>query len=321
MSLNLAKIDLLRLVVTLCLVGSPIYSWAQEKFSFVALGDLPYGTSQVTYPPYTKLIDRINEIDSVFSIHVGDFKSGSTLCSNEEFANQLNHFQRFKSALIYTPGDNEWTDCHRSNNGSYEPLERLSTLRRVFFKSRQSLGQRPLLVENQSETGSKKFAQYVENVRWQHSEVLFTTLHIVGSNNNFETRSPSAVNEFFDREQANVAWIKDSFSIAAAKKINVMVFAFQADVFESKSIYEDFPSTSGFRKTIGETLLPLAQQWGKPVLIIHGDSHRFKVDQPFILNKKALTNVTRLIVPGADDVRAVEVTVAGSDLKFSLIAP
>jgi hypothetical protein len=100
-----------------------------------------------------------------------------------------------------------------------------------------------------------------------------------------------------------------------------MVFAFQADVFESKSIYEDFPSTSGFRKTIGETLLPLAQQWGKPVLIIHGDSHRFKVDQPFNLNKKALTNVTRLIVPGADDVRAVEVTVAGSVLKFSLIEP
>ena len=321
MSLNVAKIDLLRLVVTLCLAGLPLYSCAQEKFSFVALGDLPYGTPQVAYAPYTKLIDRINEMDALFSIHVGDFKSGSTLCSNEEFSNQLNHFQHFKSALIYTPGDNDWTDCHRSSNGSYEPLERLSTLRRMFFKSRQSLGQRPLLVESQSETSSKKFAQFVENVRWQHSDVLFTTLHIVGSNNNFETRSPSAVNEFFEREQANVAWIKDSFSIAAAKKINVMVFAFQADVFESKNIYEDFPSTSGFRKTIGETLLPLAQQWGKPVLIIHGDSHRFKVDQPFILNKKALTNVTRLVVPGAEDIRAVEVTVIGSNLKFSLIEP
>ncbi len=36
-------------------------------------------------------------------------------------------------ALVYTPGDNEWTDCHRSNNGKYDPLERLAALRNGFF--------------------------------------------------------------------------------------------------------------------------------------------------------------------------------------------
>jgi hypothetical protein len=85
-------------------------------------------------------------------------------------------------------------------------------------------------------------------------------------------------------------------------------------------MYEDFPSWSGFRKSIGETLLPLAQQWGKPVLIIHGDSHKFKLDQPFTIDRKPLKNITRLIVPGETDVRAVKVNVQGENMSFELIA-
>jgi len=82
-----------------------------------------------------------------------------------------------------------------------------------------------------------------------------------------------------------------------------------ADVFEVKSLWEDFPAHSGFRASIGETLLPLAAQSKIPVLLIHGDSHVFRFDQPFTLNKKPITQLTRLVVPGAGDVRAVHVTV------------
>jgi hypothetical protein len=293
---------------------------AQNEFSFIALGDLPYGAGKNSFPPYVGLINRINQLSPAFSIHVGDFKSGSTLCSDEEFGNQLKHFQLFSGAVVYTPGDNEWTDCHRKNNGSYEPLERLNVLRKMFFKPRFSLGQKPMQLESHSEVDTK-FSMYVENQRWEHNDVLFTTVHVVGSNNNFESRDPSAIREFFEREEANVSWIKDAFVSAKNKNIKVLVFAFQADVFESKSAYEDFPASSGFKKTIGDTLLPLAQEWGKPVLIIHGDSHRFKADQPFTINRKPLNNVTRLVVPGADDVRAVKVTLKGSEINFTLIQP
>jgi hypothetical protein len=293
-------------------------SYAQQSFSFVALGDLPYGPRETAYEPYRTLIKRINAIAPTFSIHVGDFKSGSTLCSNEEFSNQISHFQSFQGALLYTPGDNEWTDCHRANNGSFDPLERLDTLRKEFFRNEKSFGQNPISVISQAQH-MPTFSRYVENLRWQHQDTLFTTLHMVGSNNNFESRDPSAVNEFFHREAANVAWIKDAFAVASEKKIKLLVFAFQADVFEARNIYEDFPSWSGFRKSIGETLLPLAQQWRKPVLIIHGDSHRFRLDQPFTINRKPLTNITRLIVPGDTDVRAVKVNVQGENMYFELI--
>ncbi len=291
---------------------------AQPGFSFVALGDLPYGAPEKSYGPYRALIDRINTLDAKFSIHVGDFKSGSTLCSDEEFANQLAHFQRFKAAVVYTPGDNEWTDCHRANNGTYDPLERLSALRQRFYSPGRSLGQQAMALQNQSNT-MLSHGRYIENQRWMHQGVLFATLHIVGSNNNLESRDPAANHEFFERDAANIAWIEAAFEQAQQQKAHAVVLAFQADVFETKTAWEDFPGWSGFRKSIGETLLPLASRWGKPVLVVHGDSHQFKIDQPFQINKKSLPNVTRLIVPGAADVRAVKVTVRSSVFSFELV--
>ena len=282
-----------------------------QSFQFVALGDLPYGDPAKVGAPYRALIGSINRLQPAFSIHIGDFKSGSTRCSNEEFEAQLQHFGLFDSALVYTPGDNEWTDCHRANNGAYDPLERLVTLRGMFFPAGQSLGRTPLAVFSQA-TQNPAYGKYVENLRWQHQGVLFATLHIVGSNNNFEVRDARAVAEFMERDRANVAWIQDAFAQAQRSGAKALVFAMQADVFDSKSIWEDFPAHSGFRTSIAETLLPLAAAARIPVLLIHGDSHVFRFDQPFSVNKTPITNLTRLEVPGANDMRAVLVSVDAS---------
>lgn len=295
-------------------------SQAQQPFTFVALGDLPYGIPQNSYGAYRSLIDKINQESPAFSVHVGDFKSGSTHCSDEEFANQLEHFKRFTGALIYTPGDNEWTDCHRSNNGQYDPLERLTALRQRFFTPGMSLGAKPIPVQNQSVV-MPTWGRYIENVRWLNQGVMFATVHIVGSNNNLESRDIAANREFFERDAANVAWIQATFEQARLQQATAIVIAFQADVMETKTQWEDFPAFSGFRKSMAETLLPLAKNWGKPVLIVHGDSHQFKIDQPFQMDKKTLTNVTRLIVPGASDVRAVKVNVSNAKFSFELISP
>lgn len=312
--------SVLRHLIWLSMLWTFAAAHAQQAFTFVALGDLPYGTPQKAYGPYRSLIDRINQEAPAFSVHVGDIKSGSSLCSDEEFANQLDHFQRFKGAVVYTPGDNEWTDCHRSNNGKYDPLERLAVLRQRFFTPGSSLGAKPMPVHNQS-MGSSPFARYVENVRWQHQGVMFATLHIVGSNNNLESRDIAANREFFERDAANVAWIHGTFEQARLQQASAVVFAFQADVLENKTPWDDFPGWSGFRTSIGQTLLPMANSWGKPVLVVHGDSHQFRIDQPFQLDKKPLKNVTRLIVPGASDVRAVKVTVKDATFAFELLSP
>jgi hypothetical protein len=49
--------------------------------------------------------------------------------SDAVFQNRLDLFNRFTAPFIFVPGDNEWTDCHRANNGGFDPLERLDRLR------------------------------------------------------------------------------------------------------------------------------------------------------------------------------------------------
>lgn len=279
-----------------------------ETFRFVALGDLPYGSDETAGVKYRQLITQINALNPEFSIHVGDFKAGSAHCSDEEFERQRKHFDLFKGAVIYTPGDNDWTDCGRKSNGSYDPLERLDKLRAQFFKPDKSLGQAPLAVATQAKT-MPQYSTYIENQRWQFASTLFTTVHIVGSDNRFAPNNADAEKEFLARDQANIAWIKETFRVAASQNLQTLVFAFQADVIRGMSRSGALAEKTGFHTSIEQTLLPLAKEFKGSVLIVHGDSHTFEFDQAFLLNSQVLKNVYRLEVPGAKTTGAVSVTV------------
>ncbi len=293
--------------VLLCL-GLFSASAFSQSFTFVALGDLPYGPDATAGARYRTLITKINQLKPSFSIHVGDFKDGQSICSDEVFALQKKYFDSFESALIYTPGDNEWTDCNRLSNGSYDPLERLDKLRTLFFRPDLSLGQTPIALTNQPRT-MPRFSTYVENQRWQQSKTLFVTVHIVGSNNRFDPVDPRAQAEFLARDSANIAWIKDAFELAHDQDFASIVFAFQADVLRQDVSDVKQALLAGFETSIGETLLPEAAKFKKPVLIIHGDTHRFKFDQIFSVDVKDLNNVYRLEVPGDKVIGAVVVKV------------
>jgi hypothetical protein len=78
-----------------------------------------------------------------FVIHDGDIKSGGSLCSDAVFMDILGVFQASRHPLIYVPGDNEWTDCHRQNNGPFDPLERLGKFCRLPRERALGSGWRP----------------------------------------------------------------------------------------------------------------------------------------------------------------------------------
>ncbi len=285
----------------------PCAAWAQA-FHFVALGDLPYGSHDKAGPPYRALIAAINRDKPAFSIHVGDIKSGSTVCSDEEFQRQRGHFGLFEGAVVYTPGDNEWTDCHRPSNGAYDPVERLQALRRLFFQPGQSLGRQPLSVSNQS-ARMPAHGAYVENQRWIHQDVMFATVHVVGSNNNLDWRRPQARAAHEARDRANIAWIRDTFAQAQARGAKALVVAMQANPLGLINLSGTVSPDSGFHASINETLLPMVRDAGFPVLLIHGDTHSFRFDTPFWLQGAPVRNLARLEVPGESDVRAVRVAV------------
>jgi hypothetical protein len=138
------------------------------------IGDIPYGAALIAeFPADIAQINADPDVSRV--IHLGDIKNGSSRCDDSYFQARLDDFQVFADPLVYTPGDNEWTDCHRSNNGGYLPTERLAKIRELFFpQPGETLGAKAK-VRPQSRT-------YPENVTWRSDGAQFGVVHVVGSN-------------------------------------------------------------------------------------------------------------------------------------------
>lgn len=267
---------------------------------------MPYGKPGKVYPPFRALIDQINDLPPAFTIHIGDIKSGSTPCSDEMLRDQRGFMDSFSGPLVYAPGDNEWADCHRKKAGLFEPLERLAFVRRTFFDvGPRSLGKEAMRLERQPDA-MREFAGYPENARFERGGVHFVTAHVVGSNNNFEVRDQRAVRESFARDKANVAWLDAGFEKAAAARAKALALAVHADMFKpgffSKK-KEAFSGASGFKR-FGEALIRRAAAFGKPILLIYGDTHVHEITRPF---PGKAPNVLALRVFGAKQMHALEV--------------
>src|SRR5262249_61407003 len=102
-------------------------------------GDMPYAKAN-DLPKIAPLIADMNASDIAFSMYDGDIKDGSSKCTEDVYTAAIAMFNSFKMPAVYVPGDNEWTDCHRTNNGGYDNLERLHHVRHAEFPGCQSVG-------------------------------------------------------------------------------------------------------------------------------------------------------------------------------------
>lgn len=272
---------------------------AADSVTIVAFGDMPYRAADV--PAYEQLLRRISAEAPDVTINVGDIKGGGP-CDEAIYLRQRDYMNSVAGPLVYTPGDNEWTDCHRPGWGDYDPRERLSVLRELFFATPSSLGRDPIALERQS-ARTPAYKSMVENARWRIGDVLFATAHVVGSNNGRRAGDAAAIAEYEQRNAANIAWIDELFEIAQATRTRTVVLAFQADP------YLLYGLGGGFHATLA-AITRGAIAFGGPVLVIHGDGHVFTVDTPFQdFAGNALAKVWRVEVPGALDIRAVRIRI------------
>src|SRR6185295_3599447 len=86
---------------------------------------------------YPNLIANMNDTKLAFSIFDGDLKNGSERCDDLLYTSARDLFNTFVAPVVVLPGDNDWTDCHRANNGSFDPIERLVFERSIFYMSDQ----------------------------------------------------------------------------------------------------------------------------------------------------------------------------------------
>ncbi len=308
------------------LAASPAVAQPAAPFAFAAYGDMPYCTPRDSAAACAAeaarveaLVDAINAARPAFSIFLGDTKGGSEACTDAiVFDRTLAWMGRTEGALVYTPGDNEWTDCWQDRAGRYDPLVLLARIRERFFPRAVSLGRAPIPVLRQADI-DPAHAIFVENARWWQGRVMFLTAHVPGSDNNLPPESgpvpPGSAQEFPPRNAANLAWIEAGFAEAARQGALAVVVAIQADMFYrdrcGRGTWQGHADT---RRVLAEA----ARRFGRPVLLLNGDSHFFLRDRPM----PEAPNLERVMVPGDKDIRAVLVRVdpdAAAPFGFELI--
>ncbi|WP_404789120.1 hypothetical protein [Altericista sp. CCNU0014] len=272
-----------------------------NRFEIALIGDAPY--SALEERQYPNVVADINRSKSAFVIHDGDIQSSASPCTDELTLSRRSLYQTFRIPFVLVPGDNEWTDCHRTGG---DPLARLAKLRELFFATDYSLGQTVLKLERQSQ--SPKSATYRENVRWGYGSVLFVGLHLVGSNNNFG-RTPEMDREFKARDRANLDWLKSSFALARQQQRSGIMLVMQANPgFELPR-----EQRTGFNDFL-DALLPEAIAFAKPVALVHGDSHYFRIDKPLVgPRNQRVMNFTRVETFGPPDMHWVRATIDPTD--------
>jgi hypothetical protein len=146
-----------------------------KPFTMAVFGDAPYGNSDADTTQFDAMpayIDSINTDPDVGTVvHVGDIYLGKQTCTNSYDRSIADLFTDFADPLVYTPGDNEWTDCQKPAEGGGDPLANLDLVRSDFFpRAGETLGGGNLKVLSQAKAYDHRHptdAQYVENVLWE----------------------------------------------------------------------------------------------------------------------------------------------------------
>jgi hypothetical protein len=278
--------------------GTPINTGSANELTLAVYGDAPYGltptdTSQNEATP--AFIDSINNDPKVDLVaHVGDIHSGKQFCTQAYDQSVFDLWKQYKDPVVYTPGDNEWTDCQKTAEGGGtssgfalgNPVANLALVRSIFFAHPgTTLGGRSKQVVSQAQVGQGTDAKYVENVIWEQSQTVFVTVNIPGGSNNDAdnwfgaARTAEQTQEIAERTAADLHWIDTAFAQAQADGAESVVIIEQADMWDLDG---KAPSHIANYKPFIDSIASHTLAFGKPVLLFNGDSHIYRSDNPLV---------------------------------------
>jgi len=325
-------------------------------FNVAVIGDSPYGIAYKDTAQYLAnpaFISVINADTSLsLALHVGDIHSGKEYCTEAYNLGVFNQWKSFKMPLVYVPGDNEWADCHKAkqgggssvsdvityvttDGGSFakgDPLANLSLVRSIFFPTTgQSLGTNPIAVHSQKNDYDKDHsadAQFVENVWFEKNGVLFMTINVPGGSNNdtdnwygTSTMSNAQANEVATRTAANLRWLDTAFAQATANKDIAVVIQIQADMWDQDGATTGKAHLTEYKQFI-DKIAAKTTAFAKPVLLINGDSHNYRSDNPLVpgatcvVEAPATATVGAALVPATAAVACSDATVASVAVTY-----
>jgi hypothetical protein len=313
-----------------------------NTLTVAVFGDAPYGTTPTDTAELEAtpaFIDSINnDPDVSLVLHVGDIHSGKQYCTEAYDRQIFSLWKAFKDPLVYTPGDNEWTDCNKAGEGggtynpttgkidyvldagghpvdyaNGDPIANLELVRSIFFsRPGLTLGKRMAVVSQGQHLDPRHRSdrKFVENVLWQQAGVLFVTLNLPGGSNNDQdvwygapALSRDQQQEILERTGADLRWLDVAFNMARLDNARAVVIQTQADMWDPEKGADHQAGYEPFVKSIAQH----TQAFGKPVLLLNGDSHVYLSDNPlsaadplhYIHPDYEVPNFHRIVVHGS----------------------
>jgi hypothetical protein len=95
-------------------------------------------------------------------------------------------------------------------------------------------------------------AQFVENVMWEASQVVFVTLNMAGSNNDGLrwsapfTNEPARLRQVTERTAADIRWLCEAFAVAEANGAQAVLIGLQADMWDPAAIVPGADGLGGY---------------------------------------------------------------------------
>ena len=286
----------------------------RPSVSFGVYGDIPYAVEQadtLEKEILPKLADAIDEPIAPFTkqlsfvLHTGDMgkanskKASISSCfpnSRSRTLAQLEIFMNRGVPAFYTIGDNDWVDCYRVG---LEPDDVFDDFMEEFYnpllsRSGNTVPNYPYYyVERNSWLPT---ARTNENLHWFFKGVQFSTVHMVGSDNGLDSRAGLSKHEVDARVQRDIEHIDQAFELAKAREAAAVILFTHVDLFEHEE--DEHPTRkicpNAAYTTICNLLESHARTFKKPVLLVHGDTNAYCLDQPL----PAADNFWRLNGPG-----------------------
>ena len=309
----------------------PVAPEGEAELSFIVIGDTPYSAPDEAM--LAKALPLIRGGDFPFVLHIGDYKGGRAPCLPKYDQSFLDLVDGLAPApVFYTPGDNEWTDCDRNKNPAtgknYSDLARLELVRQHFRRTRApTIGIAP-----PANMQAQAQESQIENATWRVGAVRFATIHVTGTNNGWNWVSGDPLDDALaavkTREMANHLWLDRAFALGEGEDARAIVLAMHADPTDVDANLlgiachhvvadgaENCDAFSSLRKKISK----LTQSFGRPVLLIHGDTKPFTLGQGF--SGDEADNLWRLNAAGdgVRDVVRVDVHTNGAAHPFRAV--
>ena len=279
-------VSLMSLAFILIFLVMPANADSEAEFSFIAIGDTPYSITENALIKST-ITPAIQQANPPFLVHYGDLKSSKETCSEPLLRERRDDIYNFlpSGAIFYTPGDNEWVDCDRSNlNPPVSELSMLDLVRRVFFSEP---------IDLPASWAYARQPNFPENARWLYDDVLFATVHLTSTNNGRQEilldDIEAALALVEARDQANRVWLRDAFRKALEVKARAMVIITQADVTQARggACTAFNPTNCDAFAYFRQNLIQEAREFAdlnetrRPVLLVHGDTNPYCWDKDF----------------------------------------